>query len=286
MDNQDNNNNRHAELGSASQETLKQVQGDKINKDDNNTNKNRVGYLVIIIAILAVVSFFVYNNTKDKIPSVSEEPTNGGVLVGSAELSQYFQNQEKKLMPDVLPPDEIKQRFEDDLVLARQYIIDEEAKEDGNEYQGYMGVANTLRALGKYEEAEQAYLDMIERFPEDELTFHNLGVLYEDMRQYLDAARAYSTSIVKKPEELIAHTKLADLYIKNSSEPSKAKEVYLKALEATNNHPEMLKAFASYLENVEKNLPQALLYWQEVLKAYPDNQAVKERVEELEKKIN
>ncbi len=251
-----------------------------------NTNKNRAWYLVIIIAILAVVSFLVYSNTKDKTPQISEKPTNGDVLLGDEELSQYFKNEEKKLAPDVLPPAEIKARFEADLAAAKQYIIDEENKEMGSPYQGYMGVANTLRALGKYEEAEQAYLDMIAKFPDDELIYHNLGVLYEDMHQYLEAAKAYTTSIAKKPQELIAYMKLADLYVKHSTQPDKAKEVYLKALEATNNHPEMLKAFANYLETVEKNLPQALLYWKEVLKAYPENQAVKERVEELEKKTN
>lgn len=249
-----------------------------------NKNQNRIWYLVIIIAVLAVVSFLVYNNTKNKTAVVNEEPTNGEVLMDGVELSQYFKNEERKLAPDVMPPEEFKTRFEADLAQARQYIIDEEAKEDGNEYQGYMGVANSLRALGDYQAAEQAYFDMIEKFPDDELIYHNLGVLYEDMHQYLEAAKAYSTSIAKKPEELIAYMKLADLYVKYSSQPAKAKEVYLKALEATNNHPEMLKAYASYLENTEKNLPEALLYWQEVLKAYPDNQAVKERVKELESK--
>ncbi len=251
-----------------------------------NKNQNRIWYLLIIIVVLAIVSWLVYNNTKDKTPTVSEEPTNGQVLVGGQDLSQYFKNEDKKLSPDVLPPEEIKARFEADLAAARQYIIDEEAKGDGNEYQGYMGVANSLRALGDYPAAEQAYFDMIAKYPDDELIYHNLGVLYEDMHQYLEAAKAYTTSIAKKPEELIAYLKLADLYVKHSSQSAKAKEVYLKALEATNNHPEMLKAYASYLENDEKNLPEALLYWQEVLKVNPDNQAVKERVEELEKKLN
>ncbi len=250
-----------------------------------NKNQNRIWYLVIIIAVLAVISFLVYNNTKDKTPKVSEEPTNGEILMGGEELSQYFQNEEKKLAPDVLPPAEIKVRFEADLAAAKQYIIDEEGKELGSPYQGYMGVANSLRAMGNYEGAEQAYFDMIEKFPNDELIYHNLGVLYEDMHQYLEAAKAYSTSIAKKPDELIAHMKLADLYVKYSSQPGKAKEVYLKALEATGNHPEMLKAYAGYLEYTENNLSEALLYWKEVLKAYPDNQAVKERVEELENKL-
>ncbi len=249
-----------------------------------NKGNRQVWYLLIIILVLAVASVFLYRGLKNK-PTINEGPAYS-VFVNDENLPLYFENKDKKLSPDVLPPEEFKTRFEADLVTARQYIIDEEAKEAGNEYQGYMGVANILRSLGQYEEAEQAYFDMIEKFPDDELIYHNLGVLYEDMHQYLEAAKAYSTSIAKKPEELIAYMKLADLYVKYSSQPDKAKEVYLKALEATNNNPEILKAFASYLETVEKNLPEALLYWQEVLKANPDNQAVKERVEELENKTN
>ena len=105
------------------------------------------------------------------------------------------------------------------------------------------------------------------------------------MHQYLSAARAYTTSIAKKPIEIIAHTKLASLYLNHSSAPAKVKEVYLKALQDTENNIEIVKAYASYLETVEKNLSEALLYWQEALKQSPDNQAIKDRVEELKGKI-
>jgi tetratricopeptide (TPR) repeat protein len=261
-----------------------QTNFDPATQPDTKTNR-RLWYIVGVLVILALISVGLYLTNQDYFKVANQPIVNQPGTVTSDGLEQYFKNDEKKLAPDVLPPEEIKQRFEQDIVISNDYIKTEEAKEDGNPYQGYMSLANDYRSLGQYQTAEDAYINMINKYPDDWLVYHNLGVLYEDMHQYLSAARAYTTSIVKKPAEVIAHTKLADLYLNHSTAPDKAKEVYLKALQGTDNNKEIVKAYASYLETVAKNLPEALLYWEQALTQSPDNQAIKERVAELKQKI-
>jgi len=257
---------------------------DPANQPETKTN-DKLKYIIGTLVFLFIVSLGLYFANQDYFKKANQPISQQPIAQVNDGLDQYFSNEEKKLAPDVLPPEEVKQYYEQDIEKAKEYIKTEEAKEAGSPYQGYMAIANDLRGLGQYEESEKAYQEMISRFPDDELIYHNLGVLYEDMHQYLSAARAYATSIEKKPVEIIAHTKLADLYLNHSNSPEKAKEVYLKALQATENHKEIVKAYANYLETVEKNLTEALLYWEQALTQSPDNEAIKQRVEELKGKI-
>jgi tetratricopeptide (TPR) repeat protein len=261
-----------------------QTNFDPANQSETKTN-DKLKYIIGTLVLLLIVSLGLYFANQDYFKKANQPISPEPISEVNDGLDQYFTNEEKKLAPDVFPPEEVKQYYEQDIEKAKEYIKIEEVKETGSSYQGYMAIANDLRGLGKYEESEKAYQDMITRFPDDELIFHNLGVLYEDMHQYLSAARAYSTSIEKKPVEIIAHTKLADLYLNHSTTPAKAKEVYLKALQDTENHKEIVKAYASYLETVEKNLSEALLYWEQALTQSPNNDAIKQRVEELQAKI-
>ena len=206
------------------------------------------------------------------------------VQTSQDKLVQYFQNEELKTQPDQQPPPEIEQRLEKQIEELRQSARDKDAAGE-NSYLDYMGIANSLRMKGEYEAALKAYQEMLKRWPDDYLVWHNIGVLYEDMGQYLSAARAYQKSIDSKPEDRLPYLKLAKLYLRHSSDPTQAREVYLRALQSTNNDIEVMKAYAEYLEKVENDLQEALLYWQEIVKRTKNKQAVEEKIKELEKKL-
>jgi len=266
MDNLDNNNSNK------SQDDIKENKISKI-KD----KKFIITFILAILVILAGFFVYVYNKKSNNIaPVITEDQADAN------DLAKYFSNDALKQEADVLPPDEIRQRFEDALEAYRQEIADEEAKEDGNPYSGYLGVANTYRQLGDFSQALAAYKTAIEKYPNDFLVWHNLGVLYEDMHQYLEAAKAYRKSIANKPVEQLAYLKLTDLYVKYSNDKSRAKDVYIEALDATKNNIQVLKFYAAYLEDVLKENQSAVAIWQKVLELEPDNQDVKSRISDLE----
>jgi len=246
---------------------------------DINKQDNKLRNLIIIIVILAVVSAGVYYWYSQR------STTSNAPVITIETLQEDFQNDDKVITPAVLPPDEIKTGIEAQLQAYKDDIVSEEAIEGGNPYSGYLGVANTYRQLGDLVTAEAEYKRMIGKYPDDYLVWHNLGVLYEDMHLWLDAARSYSTSIEKKSIEPLAHLKLADLYRKHSLHPEKTKDVYLKALQDTQNNENVLRAFADYLERYEKNDREALLYWEQILEQKPDDMAVSEKVSELKEKL-
>ncbi len=250
---------------------------EQVEHNDKKQN-TKIWRLVGIVVLLAVISFVFYYLNKD----VAQAPVKTAPV---DELAVYFANQEKKLTPDVMPPEDYKARLDEQLAKLQQEIITEEALDGGNPYSGYLGVANTYRTMGDYAQAEIEYKKVAEKYPDDFLIWHNLGVMHEDMHQYLDAAHDYTKSIAIKPVETIAYLKLADLYVKFSEHPEKAKEVYLKALTGTNNNINVLKFFAVYLEDILHNNNEAILYWEEVLKQDPDNEAVEDRIAELKNEL-
>ncbi len=204
--------------------------------------------------------------------------------INQEQLASYFANEELKTQPDSLPPAEIKQKLDKQIEELQQSAAEKESAGE-NPYLDYMGIANSLRMKGDYEAALNAYQEMLKKWPDDYLIWHNIGVLYEDMRQYLSAARAYQKSIDSKPEERLSYLKLANLYLRHSSDKTKAREVYLRALQSTGNDIEVMKAYAQYLEKVEKNYREALLYWQEIAKQSKNKEAVQEKIKELERKL-
>ncbi len=249
-----------------------------ISSEQKKNNKKLI-ILAGILVVLAIVSGVWYAVVFRRINSEAQHPTSSP----QDELAQDFVNEEIVWQAQSLPPAEVQQRLKEQIdkltVEARQK---DEAGE--NSYSDYLGIANSWRLLGDYKKALVAYQQMTERW-DDYLVWHNLGVLYEDMRQYLSAARAYQKSIEKKPTEKIAHLKLADLYLKHSKNPTKAREVYLKALQDTYNDIDVMKAYAVYLERQEKDLREALLYWQEIAKKANNKEAVQEKIKELERKL-
>ncbi len=234
----------------------------------------------IAIFLLIVVGFLVFvynkkpNTSSDNIPGISLE---------DSYFVQYFSNQELKTSADVLPPENIRTKLEDNLRVYSEEIKTQENQENGNPYSGYLGVANTYRQLGDFTKALDAYEILLDKYPNDFLAWHNLGVLYEDMNQYLEAAKAYKKSINSKPVESMAYMKLADLYVKFSNNPEMAQDVYEEGIANTNDDIQLLKFYAIYLEEVLKDNQKAISIWQKVLDKEPDNQDVKTRISDLEK---
>lgn len=71
--------------------------------------------------------------------------------------------------------------------------------------------ANALGKLGRFDEAEQAYMEALARRPRNVLYHVNLGVLYHRWSRRLDAAAAYKRALDIDPEHRSARENLAKL---------------------------------------------------------------------------
>lgn len=71
--------------------------------------------------------------------------------------------------------------------------------------------ANALGKLGRFDEAEQAYLEALARRPNNALYYVNLGVLYHRWSRRLDAAAAYRRALNIDPGHRSARENLAKL---------------------------------------------------------------------------
>ena len=84
-----------------------------------NKDNNRLIYIIGILVILGFISVGLYFFKQDYFKAANKPLVdNGQQVINDDGLEQYFTNEDKKLAPDVLPPEEIKQRFEQDIVTC------------------------------------------------------------------------------------------------------------------------------------------------------------------------
>ena len=238
----------------------------------------KTGLAVWLLLILVILAGGWYLYQKQQQSSSLPEPARDL----SIELADYFSNQDLVETVELEMPPEVRTRFENDL---ERYL--ELQTDPNNEYQGYMGEALSYMQLGDYRMALEKMLALTERYPEDELVFHNLGDLYVKMKQYLSAAEAFTQAVANKPEEVYTQLRLAEHFVKYSREPHLAELIYQQASVTTGGHSEVLKNYAVFLEEVKGDYPTAVTLWRQIQDLETDEQllaAIAEKIIELENK--
>jgi len=76
-----------------------------------------------------------------------------------------------------------------------------------------------LALMGRWDEAVQANLRILEMFPDDTRAHNRLGKAYSELGRYEEAATAYEQSLQRQPSNTIARKKLAELYTLLNREP-------------------------------------------------------------------
>lgn len=83
----------------------------------------------------------------------------------------------------------------------------------------WIGQAVELALMGRWDEAVQANLRILEIFPDDIQAHNRLGKAYSELGRYEEAATAYEQSLQRKPSNSIARKNLAELYALLNREP-------------------------------------------------------------------
>jgi tetratricopeptide (TPR) repeat protein len=79
-----------------------------------------------------------------------------------------------------------------------------------------------LALMGRWDEAEQANLRILEIFPDDTSARNRLGRAYSELGRYDEAATAYEQSLERQPSNSIARKKLTELYTLLKRDPAVA----------------------------------------------------------------
>ena len=86
----------------------------------------------------------------------------------------------------------------------------------------WTGQAVELALMGRWDEAVQANLRILELFPDDIQARNRLGKAYSELGRYEEAATAYEQSLQRQLSNSIARKNLAKLYALLNREPGTA----------------------------------------------------------------
>lgn len=224
-------------------------------------SKILIQLIVLIILIAGLTFYFYWQNKQSKIANTRELHT-------------------IKFTPSEDLPESAVQKYQE-----RFNYIQEQIAEEPNKLTHWLSLAGTMKAIKSYQQAEQVWLYITEKWPEDPTAFGNLGDLYTNfLPDYPKAEEAFKQAIEKADninEDLIYYRNLHRLYQQKYQEKADlADDILFEALEEYSNEPEFLALLANYYQK-QGDTQKAIQYYEKLLKADPGNQEAIDELEEL-----
>jgi tetratricopeptide (TPR) repeat protein len=121
--------------------------------------------------------------------------------------------------------------------------------------------------------------------PDQYIPYSNMGGVYQQKKDFTKAEEAFKKALSLDPQAISVYQKLYDLYRYDLKKyPHEIMPFFAEAMQKTNNSMEIVRIYATYLYDV-KDYEMALIMWEAMVKAYPDNELYQKRVEEIKAKI-
>lgn len=179
-------------------------------------------------------------------------------------------------LPDYLSEQE-KQQYTD-----RWHKIMNGADRGENNSGLYNDIGILRSSFKDYEGAARAFKLAISKNSGDARFYRNLGIVYNYMDKYQEAESAFREAFKLAPTQPEYWLELGELYSFKIKDNKKARLFYLEALERSGENLSVIQAFALYLENIEKDYPEAIKYWQMLAdKVEKDKPAFLAHIDEL-----
>lgn len=218
--------------------------------------------LVVLVVIAGALGYYFYRQANQKSP------------LGSKELHQI------EFRPDPDFPKSMIEQYQERFNFIKQQIENEP-----NELTHWLALASTMKAIQSYDQAEEVWLYITEKWPDDPTAFANLGDLYANfLPDYPKAEWAFKQAIAKTEninEHLIFYRNLHRLYQQKYQEKTDlADDILFEALEKYPDEPDFLTLLADYYQN-EGDKEKAIEYYEKLLKVDPLNQEAKRELEKL-----
>lgn len=157
-------------------------------------------------------------------------------------------------------------------------------EEGADMYDIYLSVAQQYALVGKGKEAYDYLLKAAKQDPGNSLTFQTMGNLMESLKAYTAAEEAYKQATIVQPQILQNHLALIGYYIGQEAPAVKIEAAFALALEKSGRATNVLKEYAQWLEG-QKDTAKAITIWEEVLKQIPGDRAVKDKINQLKRKL-
>jgi tetratricopeptide (TPR) repeat protein len=149
----------------------------------------------------------------------------------------------------------------------------------------WLQIGINYESLGQLDQEEAAFLKAAEVDPNSYLPWSNLGTLYIEMHRYDKAAEALQKALSINNTDPNLWLKWINFNrYQVGTDDKHIRMIFNDAYKATNNNNLLLRAGASYLEDIG-DLPGALSAWQAVLKQSPNDAAVKAEITKLQAAI-
>lgn len=128
-------------------------------------------------------------------------------------------------------------------------------------------IAIRMHQQGHLEEAEQAYRNILNTFPEQPDALHYLGVLNQQLGRGEDAVRLIRKALALEPNHADAHNNLGNI-LNRQDRRAEAEAAYRKAIEIAPGHVDALNNLGVLLK-AQGNLEEALTRFEAALKLQP-----------------
>lgn len=178
-----------------------------------------------------------------------------------------------------------RQQFYD----RQKEVLQDKAAWGKNKSGLYNNIGIIRSGMGDYAGAESSFNKAISLEPNDPRFWRNLAISYTSQSKYSDAEVAFRQVFKLAPTAPEYWLELGELYTFQIQDKTKARLFYLEAVNRTGgSNLSVAQAFANYLENVEKDYPEAIKYWQIVADGLPtkDKLPFASHIAELKSRYN
>ena len=124
----------------------------------------KLGLLIILIVVILTIGGLVGYNYWQGRQEIQTEEELSKFPISWEEINQDFENKEKKLKSDTIPPESYIERFKEPMNLSLAAIESgEPSQPDFKDLcEDYLNIASIHSILGEYEQSEEWYLKILE----------------------------------------------------------------------------------------------------------------------------
>jgi tetratricopeptide (TPR) repeat protein len=225
--------------------------------------------IIFLIIVLAGGGFFAYKN--NLFPHF-EKGGLGGIFSKSSDIALTpeqlltFQIKNTKLSVETISS--FQSRFEE---------VKSALQKNPDEFAAWLYLGVIKKGVGDYEGARDVFLYAAKIRPQSSTPFANLADLYAYFLNEPEKAEvAIKTAIANDPNDYSFYVALADIYrYKIPGKEVLYEKTLLDALKILPDDPNLISALAVYYRQI-KQTDKAILYYEKLLKIFPDNQMAEE----------
>jgi len=136
-------------------------------------------------------------------------------------------------------------------------------KADSSDFAAWMNLGIRRKQVEDYEGARQAWEYASALQPENNIAYHNLGILFHyHLKDYAKAEQNFKISLQKNTTYPQTYSELHDLYrYSYKQNTTAAVDILKQGLIATNNNNNLLVTLARYYRDVKEDTANARLYF-------------------------